>query len=68
MKKMLDERYFLHRYKATSHAGVAMAILMGVWFLYNQLAHQVSRWDLLAILAAGAVTKLTAMIYFRKTD
>jgi len=29
MGKILDERYFLHRYKATSHAGVVMAVLMG---------------------------------------
>jgi hypothetical protein len=65
MKKILDERYVLHRYKATSHAGVVMAVLTGGWFLYNQLSTHVYRWDLVAILGAGAVTKLIAMIYYR---
>jgi hypothetical protein len=68
MSKILDERYFLHRYKATSHAGVLMAVLMGGVFLYSQLHDRVYRWDLAAILAAGAVTKLVAMIYYRRTD
>lgn len=68
MGKILDERYFLHRYKATSLAGVVMAVLMGGVFLYSQLHDQVIRWDLAAIMAAGAFTKVIAMIYYRRTD
>lgn len=68
MGKILDERYFQHRYKATSHAGVVMAVLMGGVFLYSQLHDQIFRWDLVAIMVAGAITKLIAMVYYRRTD
>ena len=35
---MTDERYVLHRYKATSHAAVVGAVLLGGFFLYDFLA------------------------------
>ena len=68
MSKILDERYFLHRYKATSHAGVVIAFLVAALFLYNHLHHHVFRWDLLIPLIAGAVTKVIAMAYYRRAD
>lgn len=68
MSKILDERYLLHRYKATSHAGVVMAVLVAGFFLYHHLHNQEFRWDLLIPLIAGAVTKLVAMVYYRRTD
>ena len=68
MNKILDERYFHHRYKATSHAGLVMAVLVVGLFLYYQLHDDVLRWDLAAVLAAGAVTKLIAMVYYRRAE
>ena len=68
MKKILDERYFLHRYKATSHAGIVMAVLVAAFFLYHRLHDDVFRWDLLIPLLAGAVTKVIAMVHYRRTD
>lgn len=65
---VLDERYFTHRYKATSHAAVVGALVAGGWFIYEILANDQIRWDLASILAAMALTKLAAMIYFRWKD
>jgi len=64
----MDERFFLHRYKSTSHAAmVGAAGLAGLYF-YDLFAHHVIRWDLLAILIAMVVTKLAFLIYYRRTD
>lgn len=68
ISRILDERDFLHRYKATSHAGVVMAVSMAALFLYSRLHDRVIRWDLLAVMGAGALTETLAMIYFRRTE
>lgn len=65
---MLDERFVMHRYKSTSHAAVVMGVLLGAWFLFEQFAHQTLRWDLLIILCAGALTKITGLLFFRFRD
>jgi hypothetical protein len=67
MNKILDERYFLHRYKATSHAGIVMAVLVAGFFLYYRLHDDVFRWDLAIPLIAGAITKVVALVYYRRT-
>jgi hypothetical protein len=67
MSTILDERYFLHRCKATSHAGIVMAVLVAAFFLYGRLHDQVFRWDLFIPLLAGALTKVVAMVYYRRT-
>ena len=36
--------------------------------LYDLAAHGTTRWDLLLVLAAMAVTKLSFMLYFRLRD
>ena len=65
---MIDERYVLHRYKATSHAAVVGAVLLGGFFLYDFLARDVVRWDLFIVMAVMAVTKLGVLAYYRRFD
>jgi hypothetical protein len=65
---LIDERYLMHRLKSTSLAGVAGALLMGGWFLYQHYAKDVTRWDLLVILMAMAAIKLGALLYYRFRD
>ena len=65
---MLDERFILHRYKSTSHAGVAAAIALGAWFLYEFHVEDVIRWDLLSILGIMALVKIGCMIWYRARD
>ncbi len=64
----MDERFMLHRYKSTSHACVVGSVLMGAWILYERFAHHQTRWDLLIILGAMAVTKLSFMLWYRHKD
>lgn len=68
MGRLFDERYVLHRYKATSHSAMVAAIVLGGLYIYDLAAHGTTRWDLLLVLAAMAVTKLSFMLYFRLRD
>jgi len=61
----MDERTILHRYKSTSHAGVAGGVMMGVWLLYRFYTTHVFRMDLFVILLVMAVVKLAAMAWYR---
>ncbi len=63
---MIDERFVLHRYKATSHAAVVGGVLLGGLFLYDFLARDVLRWDIAIVMAAMAVTKLGVLAWYRR--
>lgn len=65
---MIDERFLLHRFKATSHAALVAAALAAFFFLRDYYRGAGVRVDLLIILLAMVVTKLAAMIYYRRTD
>lgn len=65
---MLDERFARHRYRSTSHAAVVGGVALGGWFLYQYFARDTLRLDILAILAAMAVTKLGSMVYYHFSD
>lgn len=65
---MIDERLLAHRWRATSHAAVVGALLTGGLLLYEHIGRGVLRWDLASILGAMALTKITAMIYYRLRD
>jgi hypothetical protein len=64
----MDERFFLHRYKSTSHAAMVAALAMGGLFFYELIARGTIRWDLQIILTAMAMTKIVAMIWYRRHD
>jgi hypothetical protein len=64
----MDERFFLHRYKSSSHAAMVGAAGMGGLFFYDLIANGVIRWDLEIILGAMVVTKLGFLLYFRRFD
>ncbi|NQT27768.1 hypothetical protein HQ585_20595 [candidate division KSB1 bacterium] len=65
---MVDERYFIHRLKSTSLAGIVAAVLMGASCLYQLYVKGVFRYDLFGILIIMAAVKLGAMFYFRRTN
>ena len=65
---MIDERAILHRYKATSHAGVACALMVIGWFAFQYYGRGVFRTDLLAIAAATAVIKVGFTLWYRLHD
>lgn len=65
---MMDERAALHRYKSTSHAGVACALMVIGWFAYQYYGQGVFRKDLLVIGVATAVIKLASLAWYRWRD
>ncbi len=64
----MDERFVLHRYKSTSHAAVVGGVALCGWFLVQFYARHQIHWDLLIIAGAMAVTKLSALLWYRLKD
>ena len=64
----MDERFIIHRYKATRVAMMVGIILMGVFFWYEYISNRMVRWDLLLIMGAMAVAKVGVMLYYRRTN
>ena len=67
-KKNVDERFLLHRYKSTSHAGVLAAVFMAGWFFYDQIVNGVVRVDFLIVLSVMAVFKVLFMTWYHFQD
>ena len=65
---MIDERLILHRYKATSHASVVGACVMGFFWVRGYVRGLGFQKDLFIIMASMAVTKLAALAYYRLRD
>lgn len=66
--KLMDERAVLHRYKSTSHAGVACAMMVVGAFAYNYYGKGEFRTDLAVIALATAVLKLGFLAWYRLRD
>jgi hypothetical protein len=66
--KLFDERFLLHRYKSTSHAAMAAALLMAGWLAYAAIVQEVLRWDFILILGVMVVVKWTFMLWYRTHD
>lgn len=64
----IDERYLVHRLRATSLAGVVGGVAASILFAYQYFARDVARWDLLAVAVLIALVKLGALAFFRVTD
>jgi hypothetical protein len=63
----MDERFIMHRYYSTRIAMIVGMVLIVGWFIYEMMVNDVPRWDLFVIVLAIALTKVTAMIYYRIT-
>ena len=63
-----DERFFTHRLRSTSLAGVAGGLVaIGLW-AYRYYVNDVWSWDLFAVATTIVTVKLAAMVWFRLTD
>jgi len=65
-KPEFDERFQVHRLKATRVAAVVGMVLLGVWFGFEELINDVFHWQILGILFAMAGAKAGSMVYFQK--
>jgi hypothetical protein len=61
----VDERFVMHRYYSTRIAMIVGMVLLVGWFILEMLVNDNPRWDIFLIVMAIALTKVTAMIYFR---
>jgi len=68
LNENVDERFLIHRLRATSLAGVAGGVTASLFFAYYYFVEQTPRWDLLAVAVLMAVVKLSALAYYRMTD
>lgn len=64
----MDERFYLHRYKSSSHAGMVAAAGMAGLFFYDLITKDAIRWDMMILLGAMVVTKFSFLFYFRRFD
>jgi hypothetical protein len=64
----LDERFFMHRLRSTSIGGLAAIGVAAMFFFYTLLHTHMVRWDLFAIVATGALVKMSVLIWYRTHD
>ena len=64
----LDERFFRHRQRSTSIAGLAGAWVAVGLFAYRYFVNGVLNWDLLAVVMAMGAVKLALMAWYFKTE
>ena len=64
----IDERFFRHRQRSTSFAGLAGAwVAMGI-VVYRYFTWRVVSWDLLAVVATMGAVKLALMTWYFITE
>ncbi|NJD18634.1 MAG: MBL fold metallo-hydrolase [Gemmatimonadetes bacterium] len=63
----LDERFIAHRHRSSRLALGVCVTLIAVWFTYELWVSHRIHWDLLVILAATALTKVTSMLWLART-
>ena len=68
LKNLFDERFIMHRLKATRFAAVVTALAMALYTYYDMFAHDVIRVDMIVLLGILAVSKLAATVYYRMTN
>ena len=68
LKKVFDERFFEHRRRSTSIAGVTGAVVALCLFEYRFVVSHVLNWDLLAVGLTFVVIKLGMMTWYYMTD
>jgi hypothetical protein len=61
----MDERFVMHRFQSTRLAMIVGVVLMAAWINYEWFVSGRLRIDLLVILAAIALTKVAAMLYYQ---
>jgi hypothetical protein len=65
--RLVDERFWSHRRRSTSIAGIVSAVLAILLFEYRYFVNHLWSWDLLAVALAFVVVKLALMIWYYLT-
>jgi hypothetical protein len=68
LNRLVDERFWTHRQRSTSIAGVVSSVTAICLFYYRFIHDRVLNWDLLAIPVLFVVIKMGLMAYYALTD
>lgn len=68
LRRILDERFFAHRRRSTSTAGVVGTTLAIGLFAYHFYVDHVWSWDLFAVSITVVVVKLALMTWYYMTE
>ena len=63
-----DERFIAHRYRSSRLALAVGLLVIVMWFNVELIVNALVRWDLAVIAGAMALTKMSAMLYYRATQ
>ena len=64
LARLFDERFFAHRQRSTSIAGMASAVGAIVLFEYRYFVNHIANWDLAAIGVLFVVMKMSLMAWY----
>jgi hypothetical protein len=64
----IDERFFRHRQRSMSWAGLAGAWVAAGMLVYRYLANGIVSWDLFAVLVTMGAVKLGVMAWYFLTE
>jgi hypothetical protein len=67
-KGFADERFIMHRYKATRVSVVVTAFAMAAMLNYYYIVEHVIKKDIVILMSVMVVSKLIAMTYYRFTN
>ncbi|MCB1183008.1 hypothetical protein KDM41_06205 [bacterium] len=65
---MFDERFILHRYKSTSFAGIACALMVAAVWAWDFYRNGEFRLELFVIIILTALIKVGFMTWYRLRD
>jgi len=68
LRQFVDERFLDHRRRASSFAGIAIAILSLLVFEYRLLRYHVWSWDLALVAVVFIVIKMSLFVWYRLSD
>ncbi len=67
-RKVVDERFLMHRLRSTSSGGIAAGVLALVLFEWRYFVNHVWSWDLLAVGVTFVVVKFSVLAWYRTHD
>ena len=68
LDRFVDERFLVHRQRATSTAGMLTAASAILLFYYRYAFTHVANWDLLAVGVLFVLLKLSLMVWYAVRD
>lgn len=68
VSRLLDERFFNHRRRSTSMAGVTVGVMANLLFAYRYFVDHVLSRDLLAVVLTFVVVKMALMTWYYLKD